>query len=256
MIGGPGSARQNEIGTASLAPAPVVRVALRALYRLATVFVRLGITANAVTLSSLVLATIGGVLLCLGLLGLACPVMAIASLGDAVDGLIARRTRSASVGGALLDASVDRYEEFLFLGGLAVYLRASAPALLLVLFALAGSFMVSYGSAKAEALGVPVPSGAMRRAERAICLCLGVGATPVFGWLAAAGAVPGWAARAPLFAALGIIAIVANISAVRRLRALAHASLRGAPPEIHCDAAAASDARESLYGAPTITARS
>jgi CDP-diacylglycerol--glycerol-3-phosphate 3-phosphatidyltransferase len=234
----------------------VVRVALGELERLAAVFVRLGITANAVTLSSLVLATIGGVLLCLGLLGLACPVMVIASLGDAIDGLIARRTRSASVGGALLDASVDRYEEFLFLGGLAVYVRASAAALLVVLCALAGSFMVSYGSAKAEALGVAVPPGAMRRAERAICLCLGVGATPVFGWLAAAGAVPGWAARAPLSAALGIIAIVANVSAVRRLRVLANSSPRGATTETHSDAAVVPDARGTVYGAPTITARS
>jgi phosphatidylglycerophosphate synthase len=236
----------------------VPRVALRAVDPVVTVLVRWGVSANAVTLVSLVLAAIGGVLLCVGLLGPGCLVMVIASLGDAIDGPLARRTRSASVGGALLDASVDRYEEFLFLGGLAVYLRASVPALLVALFALAGSFMVSYGSAKAEALAVAVPPGAMRRADRAICLCLGVGATPAFGWLAARGAVPGWAARAPLFAALGLIAVVANASAVRRLRGLAHASLRAAAREIPPDASVPGvpDPRASLCGVPTITARS
>jgi phosphatidylglycerophosphate synthase len=255
MIDGEWPAREREVRTSPITP--VLRVTLRALDQVVIVLVRLGVSANAVTLSSLVLAAIGSVLLCAGFLGAACLVMVIASLGDAIDGRIARRTRSASVGGALLDASVDRYEEFLFLGGIALYLRASALALLVVLCALAGSFMVSYGSAKAEALGVGVPPGAMRRPQRAVCLCLGVGATPVFGWLAAGGVVPGWAARAPLFAALGLIAAVANASAVRRLRVLAHSSPRRAGREVPSDAAVAPAARGSLYGAPpTITARS
>jgi len=147
--------------------------------------------------------------------------MVAASLGDALDGLVARRTGTASVAGALLDASVDRYEEFFFLGGLAIHFRESTPMLALTLLALAGSFMVSYGSAKAEALGVPVPPGAMRRAERAVFLCAGVAATPVFAWATADSDLPDWAARAPLLAALASIAVVANVSAVRRLRFIA-----------------------------------
>jgi CDP-diacylglycerol--glycerol-3-phosphate 3-phosphatidyltransferase len=87
--------------------------------------------------------------------------------------------------------------------------------------------MVSYGSAKAEALGVPVPPGAMRRAERAVCLCAGVASTPVFAWWAQGSALPPWAAQAPLFAALGLVAVVANVSAIRRLRFLARG--RAAP---------------------------
>jgi len=219
-----GPARHHQARPVILVPQGMLRSALRVLDCVAANLVRAGVTANAVTLSSLALAAAGAVLLCMGFLGAAGLVMAVASLGDAIDGLIARRTRSASVGSALLDASVDRYEEFLFLGSLAIYLRASAAALVVVLGALVGSFMVSYGSAKAEALGVAVPPGVMRRAERAICLCLGVASTPVFGWLAARGVVPGWAARAPLFAALGLVAVVANISAVRRLRLLAESS--------------------------------
>jgi phosphatidylglycerophosphate synthase len=189
--------------------------------RVAGGLVRVGVSANSVTLFCVGAAASGGVLLGFGRFGSAAAAMVIASLGDAVDGLVARRSGSASVGGALLDASVDRYGEFFFLGGLAVYFRGSLFALVLALCALAGSFMVSYGSAKAEALRLPVPPGAMRRAGRAVCLCTGVVLVPPFAWLARAADLPAWAAHAPVVAALAVLAVAANVSAIRRLRALA-----------------------------------
>jgi phosphatidylglycerophosphate synthase len=189
----------------------------RAAHRLA----RAGISANAVTGASMALAVVGGVLLGLGAFALAVPAMVLACLGDALDGLVARRSASASVGGALLDASVDRYGEFFFLGGLAVYFRASTPVLVLALLALAGSFMVSYSSAKAEALRLPSPPGLMRRPERAIWVCGGVALTAVLVALARVAPVSWWAAHAPVVAALGVLAVFANASAVRRLRSLA-----------------------------------
>ncbi|MGH7268871.1 MAG: CDP-alcohol phosphatidyltransferase family protein, partial [Polyangiaceae bacterium] len=136
---------------------------------------------------------------------------------DAVDGMVARRSGRASVAGALLDASGDRYQEFLFLGGLAVYFRASILGLVTALFALAGSFMVSYGSAKAEAHRGPVPPGVMRRAERAVCLCAATAITAPWQSLVSGAALPAWAASLPLLIAMGLIAVVANASAVRRL---------------------------------------
>jgi phosphatidylglycerophosphate synthase len=172
----------------------------------------------------MVLAGASGIWLGLGEFAIAAPLMALACLGDALDGLVARRSASSSIGGALLDASVDRYGEFFFLGGLAVCLRSSAPSLVLSLLALSGSFMVSYASAKAEALHLPVPPGLMRRPERAITLCLGVTLAGVAQVLALGGHVPGWAARVPLLAALGILAVFANGSAMRRLRRLAYGS--------------------------------
>ncbi|HEY8039109.1 MAG TPA: CDP-alcohol phosphatidyltransferase family protein [Polyangiaceae bacterium] len=216
-----GSIKRREARESLLLPRAVLEAALWCLERVADRFIALGVTANAITVSSVVLAAIGGVLLGYGHFGGAAAAMVAASLGDALDGLVARRSGTASVAGALLDASVDRYEEFLFLGGLAVYFRESTPALLLTLGALAGSFMVSYGSAKAEALGVPVPPGVMRRAERAVCLCAGVALMPCFAWAVRAAVLPAWAERAPIFVALGLVAVVANVSAVRRLRALA-----------------------------------
>jgi hypothetical protein len=88
--------------------------------------------------------------------------------------------------------------------------------------------MVSYGSAKAEGLRVPVPPGPMRRAERAVWLCAGVALAVPFEWLARVSMVPAWAAHAPIFVALWALAVVGNASAIRRLRGLSRV---GAPAE-------------------------
>ena len=233
--------------TSLVLPRAALDAALWVLDHVADGLVALGITANTITISSLMLAGIGGTLLAFGEFGWASVAMVAASLGDALDGLVARKTGSASVAGALLDASIDRYEEFFFLGGLAVYFRSSTPALVLALGAMAGSFMVSYGSAKAEAQGVPVPPGAMRRAERAVALCVGVAMTPVFAWAAAESSLPAWAHEAPILVAMALIAVVANVSAVRRLRFIARGSaVAGARrPVVALQSLAADDSGEN-----------
>lgn len=202
-------------------PEAACSAALRALEQVAAALVSLGISANSVTSLCIALGVGGGVLLAFGQFGLAAGAMVIASLGDAVDGMVARRSGSVSVGGALLDASGDRYQEFFFLGGLAVFFRESPLALVGTLAALAGSFMVSYSSAKAEALAVPVPPGAMRRAERAVCLCLATTVTAFWLPWASDYGLPSWLGTLPVLLAVLVIAVVANISAVRRLRLLA-----------------------------------
>jgi CDP-diacylglycerol--glycerol-3-phosphate 3-phosphatidyltransferase len=200
---------------------------LAGLDRVARVLTRFGVSANAITLLCLFLAAVAGVLLAFGHFGFAAVAMVLASFGDALDGLVARRSGTASVGGALLDASVDRYEEFFFLTGLAVYLRGSSWQLVVTLFALAGSFMVSYGSAKAEALGAPVPPGAMRRTARAVSLCAGTTLATPFAWLARRWGLPAGVVHLPLLSALALIAVGANVSAIHRLRLLA----RSGPPK-------------------------
>jgi len=187
-----------------------------------------GVQANEVTVISLVAGLVAGAALAFDQFGWATAAILFASLGDAVDGMLARRTGSASVGGALLDAAVDRYGEFFILAGLAVLFHESTPMLVLVLLALAGSFMVSYGSAKAEALRVAVPDGMMRRAERATVLCVGVAMVPFAAVLARRLEVP-WLQHAPILLALGIVAVAANASAVRRLRLVAIAAAPGRP---------------------------
>lgn len=194
---------------------------------------RAGLSANCITLASLALAALAGAALALGHFGVAAALCAVSWLGDALDGLVARATGRASEGGALLDASSDRYGEFFFLGGLALHLRGDAAALALTLFALLGSYMVSYGSAKAEGFGVKPPRGAMRRVERATWLCAGALLTPVAGVVAARLGLPPAAGEAPMLATLALVALVANVSAVRRLRAVAAAvrAARAAAPK-------------------------
>ncbi len=212
---------------------------LRALDQTASYLVSLGVSANAITTTCIVLGAVSGVLLSTGQFAWAALAMVIASLGDAVDGLVARRSGSASVGGALLDAAGDRYQEFFFLGGLAIFLRASLGSLVLTLAALAGSFMVSYSSAKAEALGVPVPPGAMRRPERAVCLCLAATLASPWLWLAHRLRFSSSLDALPILIAVGLIAVVANASAVKRLRLLATRSFNTAPRVVRPQAASA-----------------
>jgi putative flippase GtrA len=88
--------------------------------------------------------------------------------------------------------------------------------------------MTSYATAKAEALRVDIPRGAMRRPERALYLTLGVALTPIASALA--GARGPWVAHAPMLAALLVVAVVANASAAHRLRALLRALSDRRPP--------------------------
>ena len=70
------------------------------------------------------------------------------------------RWASPSDAGEVVDAAVDRYGEMFFFGGLVYYYREHDQVLFIVLAALVGSFMVSYATAKAEAMGVPRPRAA------------------------------------------------------------------------------------------------
>jgi phosphatidylglycerophosphate synthase len=134
--------------------------------------------------------------------------------------MLARRYNSMSDVGELFDAAMDRYVEFFLLAGLTYYFRNHAVIEVVCLAAILGSFMVSYATAKAEALGVPPPSGAMRRAERAVYLIFGCVLVPVWGHfmpgsLVVGGFVLGY--ELPVELAMLVVAVVANVSAVRRM---------------------------------------
>lgn len=180
---------------------------------------RSGITPDMVTAFSLVPALAAGIAVSQGWFGLACVLATFASLGDAVDGLLARRRGSASDAGEAFDAVVDRYVEFFFIGGLVMHYRSSLPLCLLSLLALFGAFMVSYSTAKAEALDVPPPRGSMRRAERAIYLLFAAGLTPFAGRFVEPNG-PLLAREGPMIFAVGLIGVVSNLSVIARLRAI------------------------------------
>src|SRR6185437_2877167 len=138
-----------------------------------------------------------------------------------LDGMVARMTRVASDAGEVLDAAADRYVEFFFLAGLVIYYREIPGLMILALAALAGSFMVSYSTAKAEALRVEAPRGSMRRTERAVYLILGAALSPVTIPIFETDRIYGIAIGHPMVFALGLVAVLANLSAIERLYAVA-----------------------------------
>jgi phosphatidylglycerophosphate synthase len=150
----------------------------------------LGVTPNGLTWSALVLGLGAGAALTVGWFGLATLLATMSTIGDILDGQVARLTNSGSNRGELLDAAVDRYTEFAFLAGLVIYLRTSWWQMALALGAVLASFMVSYASAKAEAMQVTPPRGLMRRHERSTYLCI---------------------------ISLGVVAVIGNLAAVHRL---------------------------------------
>jgi CDP-diacylglycerol---glycerol-3-phosphate 3-phosphatidyltransferase len=180
---------------------------------------KLGITANMMTVMSLVLGLFAGVALAMGHFGVAAVIATVSAAGDALDGWIARETGTSSNAGEVFDAAVDRYVELAFLGGLAFYFRDQPFILALAILALGGSFMVSYATAKAEAMQVTAPRGAMRRTERAVYLTAAIAITPIFQALSHNAA---WSI-APVAFALALVGVVGNASAVRRLSVVAAA---------------------------------
>jgi len=182
----------------------------------------LRITPNMVTLFSLLPAAGAGVAIAFGWFGLASVLAVMATFCDILDGLLARKTGVSSSGGEVIDAAVDRYGEFFLLAGLVYYYRSHDQVLFIVLAAIIGGFMVSYATAKAEAMGVTAPRGAMRRGERGAYLIFGAAFTPVAKAVFANS--PSLALHeSPIILALTIVAVVSNISVVQRLVAVIEA---------------------------------
>ena len=113
-----------------------------------------------ITLTSAVLGCLGGVVFGLGFGFPAGLLAAAAQILDGVDGQFARLTGRVSRGGAFWDSVLDRYADGAMVIGLVVYLiRLPAPispgfVIFLGALALIGGNLISYSSARAEALGL------------------------------------------------------------------------------------------------------
>ena len=221
-----GAARESRIDRAGASPLlgkAAMEMGYWAMRPLARACIAVGLSANAVSWISLALAAAAGIALGAGAFGVAAFLSLASSACDALDGMIARDTGTASDAGEVLDAAVDRYAELFFFGGVVFHERFDPFAVVLTLAATAGAIMVSYSTAKAEALSVSPPRGAMRRQERAVYLVVGAALVPVAAALCARIGLPPAAARAPLLAVLALVAVVGNVSAIRRLRTIAAA---------------------------------
>ncbi len=134
------------------------------------------ITPNQVTCGALGLSVLAALLIGAGWLRLGALVLIVGSLGDLVDGMLARATDQATAFGAFFDSTLDRIGEGAVLAAVAYrFAVADRPLLVaLVVLALLGSLLVSYTRARAEALGVDCKVGLMSRAERLVLVIAGL----------------------------------------------------------------------------------
>lgn len=173
---------------------------------------RTGLTPITVTLVGVAGSLLAGYFVTGGHIVLGGLVMLVAWPIDALDGTMARLRGEASDWGAFVDSVSDRYSELIVLGALLYHFAITNQHLLeLVTFAAAaGSVLVSYVKARAEAQSFSAREGLLTRAERYLVLgpCLLFNIPAVGVW---------------------VVAILANLTALQRIwfvRSQAHAKAR------------------------------
>jgi CDP-diacylglycerol--glycerol-3-phosphate 3-phosphatidyltransferase len=143
---------------------------------------------------------------------------------DILDGRVARLSSLGSKFGAFYDSTLDRISEIVvFLGILSLYndqrqTLGDVGMIYMVMLAMAGSLMVSYTRARAEALGLDCKVGLMPRTERVVLMG---GSALFFG-----GAWNGFVLKAVIV----VLAVLTNLTAFQRI-AWVYKHARGVPLE-------------------------
>jgi CDP-diacylglycerol---glycerol-3-phosphate 3-phosphatidyltransferase len=143
---------------------------------------RHGITADVLTATGLVSATVTAVLVASGHFYVAIIFLIITGMHDLFDGPVAKAAGTASVRGAFFDSVTDRVADAVLMLGCAWYLvdRGDGHLALLPMGILAVTALVSYERAKAESLGLSAKGGLMERGERMFLLGVSFLSTVIF----------------------------------------------------------------------------
>jgi CDP-diacylglycerol--glycerol-3-phosphate 3-phosphatidyltransferase len=167
--------------------------------------VRLGVSANAVTLLGLLLNGVAGFVVALGALQWAGLLYLLVNCLDFLDGPIARLSGSDGRFGAFFDSLLDRASESAVLVGVVYWYAERQQPLPAALssVALVGSFLVSYARARAEGLGYDCEVGWLQRPERVILLGIGLLASGLHELVL------------PLV--LGLLALITAVTTVQRM---------------------------------------
>lgn len=219
----PHFARLDHVTPAYLLTRRVMQVGYFAVSAIAERLARSGIRANTVTWTGLFITLLAAVALGLGHFGLGGLLLLLGAACDALDGAVARLERKLGRAGATLDSIVDRWVEALTIAGIVVALRNAPFAVALGFLALFGSFMVSYGSARAEAAGVSLEGGRMRRGERAAWFALGCLLEPIAALVAHGVGADPRLGRMLTVGALAVVAVGSTLSSVARSNRLIRA---------------------------------
>jgi archaetidylinositol phosphate synthase len=133
---------------------------------LARTLYRHGVSANQLSLLSVISAILAGAAFVVHLLPLAIVAIACNALFDALDGCLARSSNSVSRQGDLIDHVLDRYSDIFIFGGITL---GGYVAWQIGLIAIIGVLMTSYLGTQAQALGVGRNyRGLLGRADRLV----------------------------------------------------------------------------------------
>ena len=150
----------------------------RVITPVAAVFLRMGITPNAVTWTGAIAVVtsalyfyprgeffIGTVIIC------------VMALSDLFDGTMARLSqKGSSKWGGFLDSTIDRITDSAILVGMSIYLiDKEDPLVIVVIVTLVTGILVPYIRAKAECFGIECSGGIAERTERLIISLAAVG---------------------------------------------------------------------------------
>lgn len=140
------------------------------------VMIRLRISPNVLTISSLIPAAVATYYLANGRLTLAGLWIIAAGFLDVIDGAVARALNKMSPFGAVLDSVIDRAADaFIYFGVVFYFYRIEEPLYgFLAVAALAGALMVSYTRARAENTVIDCKVGFAERGERVVLMLLGL----------------------------------------------------------------------------------
>jgi len=160
----------------------------------------LGLKPNMITILGLVGHMISAIFIAFGEIMWGGIILLVFAPIDALDGTMARLRNEPTRFGGFVDSVTDRYSELIVFAGLLFHFAKlqNTLAIMLVFFAAAGSIMVSYNRARAEALNYDAKVGIMTRLERLIILipCLIFNIPQVALW---------------------VLAILANFTALQRI---------------------------------------
>jgi CDP-diacylglycerol---glycerol-3-phosphate 3-phosphatidyltransferase len=163
---------------------------------------RTRVTPNALTMSGVLLCGVASILVLFEnhnqilFFWVGMVVFIIGSILDILDGALARAGGKTTPFGAFLDSTTDRISEGFMLTAIAYVLarQGNDIGVAATMAAVAGSFLVSYTRARAEALGLKGDVGIGSRAERVVVICVGLFFAPwgVLPWAVGVLAANAW----------------------------------------------------------------
>lgn len=153
---------------------------------IARVLVKLGVTANMVTIAGAVGTAFFAVLT--GFTGWLLPgaaMITVMVIFDSLDGTVAAQSGGGTAFGAFLDSTVDRIADWAVLLGVAIYLIRLKDFWTLwpqigfwaALVSMMTAFVTSYIRARAQSIGLDAKNGIATRSDRLVIILVGMGLT-------------------------------------------------------------------------------